>query len=46
MKNKALIKIYDNKLKKWCYTFVNLKKDDDLSIISYKELLKRYETKS
>ncbi len=41
MNNRALVKIWNNKLQKWYYTFVDIKNDEDASIISYKELLNK-----
>lgn len=42
MNDKALIKVWNNKLKKWYYTFVDIKNQEESAVISYNELLKRY----
>ena len=40
LRNKVMIKLWDEKRKKWYFKIVDVKKEEKTAIISYSELLK------
>jgi len=40
LRNKVMIKLWDEKRKKWYFKIVDVKKEEKSAIISYNELLK------
>ena len=40
LRNKVMIKLWDDKRKKWYFKIVDVRKEEKLAIISYDELLK------
>lgn len=40
LRNKVMIKLWDEKRKKWYFKIIDVKKEEKTAIISYSELLK------
>lgn len=41
LKNRVMIKLWDDQKKKWYFKIIDVKKEESNAIISYEELIKR-----